>query len=329
MRARDAILDLFDLNKELTIKEIVDRTDFSKQMAHYAINQLMEAKMIERVGHRPKTIYRRLQPTLPATQLQRLHNFTDADIALLDDNFLIVTETGKLLQGVAAFQHWCWQRSLRPDPTFLEYKLTRDRYAGYYDSNGFIDALGKLKNTKGYDKIWLDQFYYLDFYAIERFGMTRIGSLVNHAKQGQNRFLMRILTESIINQLNFFLEEMEADAVGFIPPTIPREIQLMKFLQTHLDIYLPEVKIRKITDIVPVAQSSLSKLDERIKNAENSYAVTDLRRFNHLVLIDDAAFSGATLNQVAAKIRIKGIAGKVTGLAVVGSPKGMDVIADK
>jgi len=46
------------------------------------------------------------------------------------------------------------------------------------------------------------------------------------------------------------------------------------------------------------------------------------------MLIDDAVGSGATLNEVAGKIRNKGVARKITGLAIVGSFKGFDVITD-
>ena len=80
--------------------------------------------------------------------------------------------------------------------------------------------------------------------------------------------------------------------------------------------------------IIPVPQKSLSKLEERIRNAENTFSISDHREFNHLVLIDDAVGSGSTLNQIAEKIKDKKIAKKVTGLAVVGSFKGFDVITD-
>jgi predicted amidophosphoribosyltransferase len=47
-----------------------------------------------------------------------------------------------------------------------------------------------------------------------------------------------------------------------------------------------------------------------------------------VLLIDDAVGSGATLNQIAEKIKIKSISKSVYGLAVVGSFKGLDVITD-
>ncbi len=37
----------------------------------------------------------------------------------------------------------------------------------------------------------------LDFYAIERFGKTHLGTLMHYAKQGQNKLLMKRIAEEI------------------------------------------------------------------------------------------------------------------------------------
>jgi len=102
----------------------------------------------------------------------------------------------------------------------------------------------------------------------------------------------------------------------------------MKFIQTQLNLPVPVVEIRKVSGIIPVPQKSLSKLEERIRNAENTFAITERRAFKHVLLIDDAVESGSTLNQIAGKIKEKGVAQKITGLAIVGSFKGFDVITD-
>lgn len=188
--------------------------------------------------------------------------------------------------------------------------------------------MDKLRNTKGFNTIWLDQFFYLDFYAIERFCKTKLGTLLHYAKQGQNRQLMAEIVQLCQEKVKQFLTNQHADAVGFIPPTIRREVQFMKYLQKNLNIALPHIEIKKISGIIPVPQKSLQKIEERIRNAENTFAVTDSRKFNHVVLIDDAAGSGATLNQISRKIKDKKIAQKVTGLALVGSFKGFEVISD-
>src|SRR5690554_4235180 len=102
----------------------------------------------------------------------------------------------------------------------------------------------------------------------------------------------------------------------------------MKVLANGLKIPLPQVEIQKISGIIPVPQKSLNKLEERITNAENTFAVKGLARYKNLLLIDDAVGSGSTLNQIAGKIKAKNIAQHITGIAVVGSFKGFDVITD-
>ena len=102
----------------------------------------------------------------------------------------------------------------------------------------------------------------------------------------------------------------------------------MKYLETHLNINLPKIKIQKISGIIPVPQKSLNKLEERIRNAENTFAINETVKYHHLLLLDDAIGSGSTLNQIAGKIKQKNIASKITGLAIVGSFKGFDVVTD-
>ena len=246
----------------------------------------------------------------------------------LAENLLLITEIGKMLDGIEGFSYWCKQRNLPLEKTLDEFIKTKEKYDGYFNSTGIIDGKEKLINTKGYEKIHLDEIFYLDFYAIKRFGKTRLGTLLHYAKQGQNKFLMKILLAEIKQKVSLLLKKNNFDAVGFVPPTIRREVQIMKYLETHLKINLPKINIQKISGIIPVPQKSLHKIEERISNAENTFAVNETVKYNHLLLIDDAVGSGSTMNQIAGKIKQKGIAKKITGLAVVGSFKGFDVVTD-
>ncbi|HRD06474.1 MAG: hypothetical protein U0V54_09380 [Saprospiraceae bacterium] len=90
----------------------------------------------------------------------------------------------------------------------------------------------------------------------------------------------------------------------------------------------PKINISKISGIIPVPQKSLSKIEERINNAENTFAVSETVKYQHVLLIDDAVGSGSTLNQIAGKLKKKGIAQQITGCAIVGSFKGFDVVTD-
>lgn len=328
MTVKDKILKLFSDNNELTVKEIVDKLGVSKQMVHLVVKGLIQENVLEKLGSVPKTVYRYIGESPKRTLENEEVTISKVESDFLKKNVLVVTETGNLLEGEEAFIYWCRQRKLPVEKTLAELSITKEKYDKYYDDSELINGISKLNNTKGFEKIWLDDLYYLDFYAIERFGKTRLGTLLHYAKQGQNKFLMRILMDEIKPGIKAFLHTLHADAVGFVPPTIRREVQLMKFMQTQLKIALPVIDIKKISGIIPVPQKSLSKMQERIKNAENTFAVTEQRTFQHVVLIDDAVGSGATLNQVAGKIKNKGVAHRITGLAIVGSYKWFDVISD-
>ncbi len=326
MKALEKILILFNNYGELSVKEIVSKTALSKQMVHLVLNKLIDSGKIEKLGLPPKTIYRLLETKTKLVNDE--FNFSDEQLNFLSKAMIVVTETGNLLEGIEAFIHWCRQRKLPIEKTLSEFMLTKQKYNQYYEPSGLINGTAKLNGTKGYDKIWIDELFYLDFYAIERFGKTKLGTLLHYAKQGQNKFLMNLMMAEITEKVKTFLKSINADAIGFVPPTIRREVQIMKYIQNKLNISLPVLEIKKISGIIPVPQKSLSKLEERISNAENTFAITEQRIFNHLVLIDDAVGSGSTLNQIARKIKDKGIAKKITGLAIVGSFKGFDVITD-
>jgi len=310
------------------VKEIVDKLDVSKQMVHLVMTRLLEENKVQKFGRTPKTIYRIINQTIVVKEDEVAYTISTNETEFLNKNFLLVNEMGNLLNGITAFENWCKARNLPTQKTITEFIETKKKYAPYYDKNGIIDGTEKLKNTKGYEQIYLNKLFYLDFYAIERFGKTRLGTLLHFAKQGQSKFLMRILVDEINKRIKDFIKNYKTDAVVFVPPTIRRELQIMKYIQTQLNLEIPILDVKKIGGIIPVPQKSLSKLDERIRNAENTFAVTEQRKFKHVLIIDDAVGSGATINQIAGKILAKQLAKKVTGLAVVGNFKGFDVITD-
>lgn len=326
MNVKNEIIALFEQKIELSVNTIVSELNISNQYVHRILKQLVESNAIEKIGLPPKTIYRK-------KEVQNFNDFTKANISkdkelFLNNNFILITEIGQLLEGVAAFENWCQKRKLPLEKTIDEFILTKDKYNQYVDKNGLISGLEKLKNTKGYDIIFLDELLYLDFYAIERFGKTRLGTILHYAKQGQNKMLMKILIEEIKQKIDVIISEYNIDAVAFVPATIKRETQLMKFLANGLKINLPVIEIIKTGGIIPVPQKSLNKLEERINNAENTFIIKGNVSYKNLLLIDDAVGSGSTLNQISGKIKRKELAKNIIGLAIVGSYKGFDVITD-
>ncbi len=132
----------------------------------------------------------------------------------------------------------------------------------------------------------------------------------------------------IKTKIEILIKECKTDCIAFVPPTIKREVQIMKFIEEKLNSPLPKIKIQKITGLIPIPQKSLSKLQERINNANHSFSVQSEVSYKKLLLIDDAVGSGTTMNEIAGKIKFLNPNIMVTGLAIVGSFKGFDVITD-
>jgi biotin operon repressor len=328
MAAKIDILDLLNKQGDLSVKEMVDALHVSKQAIHNALRKLQEKGEVIKFGKAPRTIYRRSSQDLVSEASNEIQLLSYEQDSGLSKFFLLIDPMGKMLHGAEGFEKWCLDRNLPFVKTVDEFLLTNKKYQKYKNENGLISGLNKLKNTKGYDAIYLDELFYLDFYAIERFGKTKLGTLLHFAKQGQNKFLMRQIIEVIFGLVQEMIKKGKYDAVAFVPPTIRREVQIMKYLETHLKVALPRINLLKVSGIIPIPQKSLNTMDARIINSENTFAVSDTGKYKNVLLIDDAVGSGATMNQIAGKLKLKKTAVKVTGLALVGSYKGFDVITD-
>jgi predicted amidophosphoribosyltransferase len=316
MRPQDVILELFKSNKELTVKEIVPKLRQSRQMIHHWIRKLIATGEIERVGHPPNTIYR-LKPDAKPSSPGPSAQLSPRDRDFLQNNFLIVTESGKLLDGPPAFEAYCHRRALPIEETMKAYQKAREFRNMFRDRYGTIEGSHQLLGTIGEDRIMLDRLFFFDHYTVRGFGRTRLGTLLYYAKHAQNKDLMKMLMDSLADRIDGFVERLNPDAIAFIPPIVPREVQLINFIQSGLDLSLPLLEIKKTCGTVAVPQQSLYDIDERISNARNIFAITDRRRFGRVLLIDDTMDTGATLNEIATKVKMKGIATEVTGLALV------------
>lgn len=311
---------------EASPNELSEAIAVSRQMLHRVLNRLVEAGMLEKIGRPPKVYYR--IKTAAITKTGKEEKINDAEEKFLEQHFNLFTETGNELNGEEAFERWCIKQNLPLQKTVTEYIKTREKYLAYYGKNELIDGTEKLINTKGFDNICIDKMYYGDFYAIERFGKTKIGNLIHFAKQGQNKMLMEKICTLLKKKVETLMEEKKIDAVGYIPPTIKRDLQLMSYLKKSFNFSTPHINLKKVTGTIPIPQKALAKLEERISNARSSIVVDDKRTFKRILLIDDAVGSGATINETACKLKMKKTATEVFGFAVVGSFKGFDVIQE-
>ncbi len=324
MKTRDLIIKLLKKHSQLTVNDLSSLLNVSRQYVHRVLNELGEEGLISSIGSAPKVFYKfneQSKPTFVKSVTFEQENF-------LRQHLILIDPLGNLLEGLDAIKYWCEKQNLPLNKTIAEYIETRTKYLSYFNQDELIDGTEKLIQTKGVHEVGVDKLFYLDFYAIERFGKTRLGTLMHYAKQGQNKGLMKQIVSEIRQRVYKLVDEKNIDAVLFVPPTIDRKVQIMSVLKKLLQIDKPVVKVDKIKNQIVVPQKALSKIFERIANAKNTFYVPNQQKFKRILIIDDAIGSGATINEIALKLKEKKIANEVIGLAITGSYKGFEVISE-
>jgi hypothetical protein len=279
---------------------------------------------LTKIGTPPRVFYRTAAVVDPNASQMQDSELSENTREVIDENYLTITPSGELKTGWEGFLYWCQKTQQEPKKTADEYAKTIEKY-NKFKVNGIINGTEKFKST--FEHNYISEVFYVDFYSIERFGKTKLGALLLYAKQSQDRRLMRMVFDLVKDKIEFLIKEKNIDAIGFIPHTVPRKVQLMTEIERLLNINLPRINIVKALGTVPVAQKTLSKLEDRIENAGNTIFVKENFRFNNILLIDDAVGSGATFNETAKKIREKNLSKhKLIGLALTGSFKGFEVL---
>lgn len=302
--------------------DIAEYLGISRQALFKHLPKLLAAGIITKIGKPPRVFYL-ISEFSPVAGDITIPDYLKEQI---EERFLVITPAGERKEGLDAFIYWCDRNKLPYHKTAEEYRKTLQKY-DTYKKNGLIDGMIKMKNT--FSKVYLDKLFYLDFYSIERFGKTKLGQLLLYAKQSQNLLLMKEIVALVKTPVEALIKKFHIDGIGFIPPTVKRERQLMRVLEKGLRKNKRGVSIVKIKTQVAVPQKTLSKLADRIENARNTLVVNEPAHFKNILLIDDAVGSGATLNETAKKIREKGICqNNIVGLSLTGSFKGFDVISE-
>jgi hypothetical protein len=246
--------------------------------------------------------------------------------SVIDKNYIYISPLGEIQNGTKGFIAWCQKTNQQVYKTAEEYVSTLKKYSKY-KKNNLIDCTSKLFTT--FNDKYIDKVFYADFYSIERFGKTKLGQLVLYAKQSQNIEFINTIIDTIQPRIDYIVKKYNIDAVAFIPPSVKREIQIMKQFKKRLKINLPQIELVKISNQIIIPQKTLSKLNDRIENASKTILVQSENTFQNILLIDDAIGSGATLHETAKQLKkLKIATNNVFAFAPVGSLKGFDVISE-
>jgi len=309
-------------NRQASGSELADYLGITDRAVRKQLAALLGKNQITKKGRPPKVFYQLATAFIPGVSISLSPKQTE----IINANYLIITPGGEKMAGVNGFAYWCVKTNQPLEKTAKDYVLALAKYQRYR-RQGLISGMSKLKHT--FDRVYLDKLYYLDFYSLERFGKTKLGQLLLYAKQSQDKSLIGELVGSIKKPVKQLIIKHKIASVGFIPPTVKRQVQLMKELQKKLQLNLRLMALTKLKTTVIVPQKTLTKLADRIENAKQTIVVAETGRHDNVLLIDDAVGSGATLNETAAQIRAKKLVkGKIIGLAITGSFKGFEVISE-
>lgn len=326
------ILEYIKVYEEVSPKELTLYTGLSQRSVFKHLARLIAEGMVMRIGTPPVVFYRIKNPnwnTLGSMQLDanivNESNLPKIVIDTIENNFLYITPLGEYKEGLIGFIHWCRERSLDYEKQALYYYETISE-TNKAKKGGLIDATSKL--TSSLKQVDLKKVYYVDFYSVPQFGKSKLGQLLLYSKQGQDRKRIKQISSYIKPVIQRLVKKERIDAVGFIPPTVKRNVQFIKELERNLALTIPSISLVKISTEIIVPQKTLSKLEDRIQNARNTITVNEHKKYQNILLVDDAVGSGATLNEVARKLKKKQMAEKIYGLAITGSYKGFDVISE-
>lgn len=323
MKTSEIILSFIKKNRQASGQELAEHLEITDRAVRKQLSTLVEKGLLTKKGQ-PPLVYYQISNT-PETPIEKIELSSEIS-KTIEGNYLFITPSGEKLVGIEGFQIWCKKQNLPYAKTATEYVEMLKKFSKY-KKDYFINGFSKLKST--YKEVFIDELYYLDFYSIDRFGKTKLGQLLLYAKQSQQVPLISDLINDIAPAINKLIKQKNITSVGFIPPTVKRQVQFMSVLQNKLKLKTRKLLIKKIKTDIPVPQKSLSKLSDRIENASHSIVVADNESHKNILLIDDAVGSGSTLNETAKQIREKGICrGKIIALAITGSFKGFDVISE-
>lgn len=322
MKTSEKIIKYLKEKGRVNGRQLADYLNISDRAIRKQLFNLLANGVVSKIGKPPKVFY-----FIPENRPKKERGEIDASARrLIEQHYLIITPSGEKKEGFEGFSYWCQKNNFNVTKTARDYILTVKKF-DRFRKDGLIDGLRKMRST--FTEVYLDKLFYLDFYSIERFGKTKLGQLLLYAKQSQNKQLIRELINNLEPRIKQVMKKYDIDAVGFIPPTVKREVQFMKELQKNLRISVRVISIVKVSGSVVVPQKTLNKLPDRVENARKTIVANEAVPAGNILLIDDAVGSGATLNETAAQLRRQGLAkGKIIGLAITGSFKGFDVISE-
>lgn len=325
---RDRIVDYITANRQARVHDLAKFLGLSHVSIHKQLRQLVADGLLQKAGKPPLVFYTLVSKT--DVSLRAKVEIPKEMSNIIETNFLSITPDGKILYGIEGFINFVnlYQKNKPLLSLAQNYKKIIEEKKKNTTPEGWIDATRKLTST--FKESYVDRLLFQDVYSYPMFGRTKLAKLVMHAKQSESKSLIDQIATLVKPVIEKIIKKYDIDAIGFIPPTVPRPLQFMDEFQANLNLPLSKIDIVKVmAGDIPIPQKTLAKLEERILNARTSMYLRHTREpsYANVLLIDDVVGSGASFNETASKLKgVKIGHNRIIAFAIVGNIKGYDVI---
>jgi len=175
----------------------------------------------------------------------------------------------------------------------------------YKNEFWLIDLTKKLKD-KFRDEKYLDKLYIIEPYTFSSIWKTKYGYDMHKAKWDSDLKVIKDFAKNLYQKYLLLNKVYNFDYIWFIPPTLTwRKIQIMDFIRDYFLFKQDHISILNISKVPwTPTQKSLTKFQDRLENAKNSFYIWEKNQnLWNILLIDDAVWSWTTLNFVAENLR--------------------------
>lgn len=297
------------------VSEIAKYLDVTTVTIHRYLKRLIQQWTLVKKGSAPHVAYylwgdTRTQNTLLDRQTVRL----------LEQERYQVSPIGEALMWVEGFTVWCERRWV----DLTDAAARRVWHIQYIDAirhPRWIDATSKLDD---YPNRSLKSLRYGNIYALPEFWKTKYWTFMEIAKTQPSLAIFDQLCTTFQRTLQQCIQHLQIDALCFAQPTAKRSMQLMDYAKDVLIPTLPRIGIKKVKGYFP-PQKTLKHRSDRIWNAQNSFELErwQIHTYKNVLIIDDAVWSGATLNEIWTKLLNAWVAKHVYWFSMIGTANGI------
>ncbi len=310
------ILHLLAEHHVLRPVQLITLTDLSRQRVHQLLSSLLKSGKIIRKGRSPLTFYALASPEKESSEAVLDVSIQQADV--LHQEFILIKNEGTITRGKRAVCEYAHEHHKDPQHVAEQFLQERQRAPHSRPDSGASDQIEMLREKKPLEESPLERYNFADYEQVASFGKTALAQRVQLAKSTGDKILQTAIFKETERQIHEYIAEYGIDAVAFNPGTSDKGRAFMRRWRDVLDLPLPHLNWRHTFENLPVSGQQVELNQDRKLHAARSLTLDDHRHnFKHVLLIDDAVYSGHTLAHMSEELTRRNCADKISAYTII------------